>query len=305
MNWRGVLMVVVLVAFVADGSDASLLSNLQKLARAAKNEETVQASPSPSPIPSINGTGGPAKGSSSTAGAPAPSNPPKTDQGGSNNHETCKGSEMNCHNQNITACVFHPANAPMELFLLVNNDGEGTLEVDVTISPVDSTLKDIQIPKIQIPKHQMKKINVSEYAGSPLIALNGDCLIHMGSPPQRDTNFFKQFPAYANQVTPIHGVYLLSLTALLIGGTWACCKLGKKERQVDGVPYQELEMGQPDSLSTIHVETAEGWDRGWDDDWDEENAVKSPGGNNVANGSANGHTSKSSGKDGWEDNWDD
>ena len=46
----------------------------------------------------------------------------------------------------------------MELFLLVNNDGEGTLEVDVTISPVDSTLKDIQIPKIQIPKHQMKKV---------------------------------------------------------------------------------------------------------------------------------------------------
>lgn len=42
MIWRGVLMVVVLVAFVADGSDASLLSNLQKLARASKNEETVQ-----------------------------------------------------------------------------------------------------------------------------------------------------------------------------------------------------------------------------------------------------------------------
>ncbi|RVW42466.1 hypothetical protein CK203_070812 [Vitis vinifera] len=153
--------------------------------------------------------------------------------------------------------------APMELFLLVNNDGEGTLEVDVTISPVDSTLKDIQIPKIQIPKHQMKKVCFLSFTLVMLYVLPQSG--HPFSAHRRDMGLLQ---------------------------------VGKKERQVDGVPYQELEMGQPDSLSTIHVETAEGWDRGWDDDWDEENAVKSPGGNNVANGSANGHTSKSSGK-GW------
>lgn len=42
MNWRAVLMVVVLVAFVAHGSDASLISRFRKLAETKKNEEPVQ-----------------------------------------------------------------------------------------------------------------------------------------------------------------------------------------------------------------------------------------------------------------------
>lgn len=141
MIWKGVLIVVVLVTFVADGSDASLLAKFQKLTRTEKIGETVQdlqvflgshflsylnklfgfefwiiiccyllkVSPSPSPIPSINEAGGHAKGSSGTVGAPAPAprNLPKTEQGGSNSHEMCKESNMSCHNQNITACVIH------------------------------------------------------------------------------------------------------------------------------------------------------------------------------------------------------
>ncbi|KAA8517639.1 hypothetical protein F0562_015119 [Nyssa sinensis] len=63
----------------------------------------------------------------------------------------------------------------------------------------------------------------------------------------------------------------------------------KRGRQV-GVPYQELEMGLPESASAVNVDTAEGWDQGWDED----NAVKLPGGRHVGNISANGLTSGSS-----------
>ncbi|KAF2287982.1 hypothetical protein GH714_003714 [Hevea brasiliensis] len=55
--------------------------------------------------------------------------------------------------------------------------------------------------------------------------------------------------------------------------TW--CLLRKRKQQ-NGIPYQELEMGLPESSFVNNVETAEGWDEGWDDEWDGENAVKSP-----------------------------
>ncbi|XP_016652849.1 PREDICTED: protein TonB isoform X2 [Prunus mume] len=93
---------------------------------------------------------------------------------------------------------------------------------------------------------------------------------------------------------------------LIFGGTWAFCKVRKrKQRTGGGVPYQELEMGLPESVSATAVETAEGWDQGWDDDWDGDNAVKSPGAHLVGSISANGLTSRSANKDGWENDWDD
>ncbi|BFG36595.1 hypothetical protein CerSpe_228700 [Prunus speciosa] len=93
---------------------------------------------------------------------------------------------------------------------------------------------------------------------------------------------------------------------LIFGGTWAFCKARKKKQRTGGgVPYQELEMGLPESVSATAVETAEGWDQGWDDDWDGDNAVKSPGAHLVGSISANGLTSRSANKDGWENDWDD
>ncbi|KAA8539692.1 hypothetical protein F0562_026384 [Nyssa sinensis] len=137
---------------------------------------------------------------------------------------------------------------------------------------------DITSEKIELLEHKAKKIDISANVGGSqsivLSAGNGDCVIHMGS------------------------------SAMIMGGTWACCKLGKTGRNLDGVPYQELEMGQPESLSAMNVETAEGWDQGWDDDWDEEKAVKSSNGNHVGNGQANGLASRAS-ISGRGNDWDD
>ncbi|KAK8619349.1 hypothetical protein V6N13_133311 [Hibiscus sabdariffa] len=52
---------------------------------------------------------------------------------------------------------------------------------------------------------------------------------------------------------------------LVFGGSWACCMFRKK-RQHDGIPYQELEMGLPESMAATEVETAQRWDQGWDSD---------------------------------------
>ena len=119
-----------------------------------------------------------------------------------------------------------------------------------------------------------------------------------------ERNFFLNLPSYDKLVTPVNGAYFLIVTVVIFGGSWACC-IFRKRRRHDGIPYQELEMGLPESMAATEVETAEGWDQGWDDDWDENKAVKSPVGRHVSNISANGLTARSSNRDGWENDWDD
>ncbi|KAJ7959530.1 pollen-specific leucine-rich repeat extensin-like protein 1 [Quillaja saponaria] len=91
------------------------------------------------------------------------------------------------------------------------------------------------------------------------------------------------------------------LASLIIGGTWACCKLAKRGWHVDGVPYQELEMGQADPITANNVETAEGWDQ----DWEEINTAKSPNTRQIGNDfliktGTNGLASRFFDRDGWE-----
>jgi hypothetical protein len=144
-------------------------------------------------------------------------------------------------------------------------------------------------------------ISLSNDKSSKIIlnAGKGECVLHWDP----HVNFYVRLPSYDKLVTPVNGAYFLILSLFVFGGTWACCKFRKK-RHHDGVPYQELEMGLPESVTATNVETAEGWDQGWDEDWDEDNAVKSPG-RLVGSISANGLTSRSSNREGWESDWND
>lgn len=132
---------------------------------------------------------------------------------------------------------------------------------------------------------------------------NAKCVLPLVQSVSID-NLIRQLSFYSKQVTPSYAVYASFLVALLFGGTWACCRLRKRNQQ-DGIPYQELEMGFPESASAVNVDAAEGWDHDWDDDWDEDSAVKSPSGHQVRSVSSDGLTSRSSKKDGWENDWED
>lgn len=136
-----------------------------------------------------------------------------------------------------------------------------------------------------------------------LNAGDGECVFLMGSVSNSDV--FKHFSFYATHGTPVYGAYLLFLTVLIAGVTWACCKSRKSERQVDGVLYQDLEMAKPESLAAGHVETVEVWDQDWGDKWDETEAVQSLSKHQPENRSTNGSTSRSSDKDSWKNDWDD
>ncbi|XP_059666847.1 uncharacterized protein LOC132312480 isoform X2 [Cornus florida] len=232
----------------------------------------------------------------------APVNPPKAEPIGTVTNERCGLSNSCKDDENMTACLSYAGNGPQVPFLIVQNDGENYLKVNFIFLPVKDAFKGLELSN-----HQAKKINITTNRGGTksivLNAGNGNCTIQMGSSAPGN-NFYKHFQSYAIYVTPMHSAYVIFSTGIIICGIWACCKLGKGERHLEGVPYQELEMGQPGSLSTMNVET-EGWDQGWDDDWDEEKAVKSPGGNRVGNGRANGRSSRSSDNDGWGNDWDD
>ncbi|XP_007033526.2 PREDICTED: uncharacterized protein LOC18602214 [Theobroma cacao] len=215
--------------------------------------------------------------------------------------ETCDGIANSCTDGNsLSACIKDFETGSKKLVVLVQNRGERTLIVNFAGASEE--------PKgLKVPKHGTERINisltVSESSRLVLSAGNGDCVLPVDLLVS-EGNFFLNLPYYDKLVTPVNGAYFLIVTVLIFGGSWACCMLRKRRRH-DGIPYQELEMGLPESMAAIEVETAEGWDQGWDDEWDEDKAVKSPVGRHVANISANGLTARSSNRDGWENDWDD
>ncbi|MQL87099.1 hypothetical protein Taro_019626 [Colocasia esculenta] len=158
-----------------------------------------------------------------------------------------------------------------------------------------------------VPHRCHINIQVDAVEGQDIVLQTGNenCTLHMTQQSSAGS-FFQQFPNYANHVTPIHGVYLASLTVIFIGGTWACCRFRKRRRVDAGVAYQQLEMGtQQQSSNALDDEGAmtNGWDNGWNDDWDEEEAAPRPP-EKRESASQNGAAIKSSDKNEWED-WDD
>lgn len=245
-------------------------------------------SPSPSPVP---GNGDLAPGDA------------KVDVKSKSGQVTCELVHNKCHDDsaNVTACVL-PYAGDGSMGLIVLNEGDDSVKFDVTVLPLEPTYDNIEVLA-----HEVRKINVSATASSSSVVLksiNWTCKIQLGVPIPPGIPVPLGIP-YAEYVTPINGAYVLLGTAVLIGMMWACCKLGKHRRHSDGIPYQELEMGQAQSTSSLKVETASGWDQDWDDDWDEERAVRSPGGNRIGNRRANGGSSRLAESNGWDDDWKD
>ncbi|KAL5550598.1 hypothetical protein UlMin_000774 [Ulmus minor] len=264
-----------------------------------RSNGTVRASPPPpSPPPTL------------PLPPPPPSSPPPQKlNSGSVTSESCEGLKSCNIQKDLVGCIKSFDQGSKELVVLVQNTGESNLTASLSAE---------KIQELKIPRKQSNRISVTLANGkSANISFNSGknkCVIPFVPPvpevnhfvpPVTNANFLLRFPTYDKLVTPVNGAYLLIFTALILGGTWACCKFRKRRRQGGGVPYQELEMGIPELESATNVETAEGWDQDWDDDWDEDNAVKSPGGQRVGSISANGLTSRAASKDGWEDNWDD
>ncbi|XP_061349972.1 uncharacterized protein LOC133295188 [Gastrolobium bilobum] len=215
----------------------------------------------------------------------------------SNTNETCDGLNKCTDDGDMLACI--SKFDPKYLVVLLQNRGDGTIKVKLR-NEFESNLGDVEVGK-----NNTEKVNITQTSReSTQLTLNagkGDCVLHTVTRIP-EANFFLRLPSYDKILTPVNGAYFLIVTVVVFGGTWACCMFRKKRH--DEVPYQELEMGLPESVSATNVESAEGWDQGWDDDWDDNVAVKSPS-VHAGSISANGLTSRSSNKDGWENNWDD
>ncbi|KAL4273561.1 hypothetical protein GQ457_13G027260 [Hibiscus cannabinus] len=218
--------------------------------------------------------------------------------------ETCDGIVSRCEDQSsLIACIKDFGTGSNEIVVLVHNRGKKILNVNLA-GPYGASF-----PKILgIPGHGTQKINVSLTFSEPgamvLTAGNGDCILPL-DPYVSKIYFFSKLPSYTKLLTPVNGAYFLIVAVVISAGSWACCVFSKSRRHDDGMPYQELEMGMPESMAATNVETAEGWDQVWDDDWDEDKAVRSPVGGNVGSISANGLNTGSSNRDGWESDWSD
>uniref|UniRef100_A0A7N0UES7 DUF7356 domain-containing protein n=1 Tax=Kalanchoe fedtschenkoi TaxID=63787 RepID=A0A7N0UES7_KALFE len=243
----------------------SLILSQTSCAAPGPTGNSVKISPSPSPNPSaVISTDGSSDGLA------------KEKAVGSLTDDRCEATPYSCHQKNLTACVQFAEKIPVEASMLVQNGGEGTLSVNASISP-----NNLNFTNILLLKSQARKVDVSAILrGNQEISLtsgNESCVIHIGlsvpAGPAAEGSFFQKLP-YADQVTPIHGAILFSVTLIIVGGIWACCKSHTSERQGDGIPYQELEMGQSNS---IEEGGGGGWDEVWDDNWDDDQeSIKSP-----------------------------
>ncbi|CAI9768263.1 unnamed protein product [Fraxinus pennsylvanica] len=270
-RWTSILLIFFLISLVPCQSNASFLVLFRKLIQVNHKSQSQpiksdQMSPSPSPVPSAN---------SNTRDAQNPVNQPKS--------EICDMVSNKCDiaGYKITACVPSLGKGSGGSYMLILNDFESSLRLNIAVRPMNEILENIEIPD-----HQVKKVNLpsnTEGISSILLSTgNGNCVIHVGDAGSEGF--------YTTYFTPVSGTYLLFATGLLIAGIWACCKLGKRGRHLDGVPYRELEMGQKDSKSSSSVGTAEHWDQSWDEDRDEEKAMKSPRGSHVGKRLRNGST---------------
>ncbi|XAR66032.1 hypothetical protein NMG60_11012078 [Bertholletia excelsa] len=284
---RKVIFVAVLLILLVRGeSKASMFRTFMRFVDGGSHRRKTEMSPSPSPLPII---------SNSFGNDQAPGASPKEKLIRFTDERCVKSSSNWCEFlKNVTACMPYAGNGAQGTFLIIQNDEENLVRVNASILPSKIAFDDIKLPK-----HRAIKINISAYLGGIQ-----SVVIEAGNESCKTDSHPYEIPTYATIVKPMHGVSFLAVTILIIGGAWAYFKLRKGERHLDGVPYQELEMGNPKSLAAANVETADGWDQKWGDDWDEERAVKSPSGKHVRR-QANGLPSRSSSNDEWENNWDD
>lgn len=276
--WRLVVSLIMLISISLEQSNARSVHSFEHLAQPPDSRSKLnnQVAPSPSFVAAVNANSGTNQ---------APVGQPTAAFVSRN----CDGASNKCTDDHIsmTACFFPAKKGHEESFLLVHNNGENPLMLKVNVSPANKTYENIQIPR-----HDVKQINISSTIGANsstimLDAGTGNCTIEIGRSVWQ--GYFNLPYSYTTYVTPMNGAYLLGVTALLIGGIFICCKLRKQDRHLDGVAYQELEMGKPELQSSIKLETnAEGWNESWDDDWDEEEAVNPPGGKNISRKLANG-----------------
>ncbi|TYH75409.1 hypothetical protein ES332_D04G016600v1 [Gossypium tomentosum] len=108
--------------------------------------------------------------------------------------------------------------------------------------------------------------SIAKVGGNSTIEIDAGelrCAIHIGAAAS-SSGIFNYIP-FPRHISPI---YLVILTGLIIGSTYACYKRSKRD---DGIAYQQLEMGQPVSSSpnNVDVETAQGWEQDWDGEWQE------------------------------------
>ncbi|KAG8501863.1 hypothetical protein CXB51_004713 [Gossypium anomalum] len=108
--------------------------------------------------------------------------------------------------------------------------------------------------------------SIAKVGGNSTIQIDAGelrCAIQIGAAAS-SYGIFNYIP-FPRHISPI---YLLILSGLIIGSTYAFYKRSKRD---DGIAYQQLEMGQPASSSpnNVDVETAQGWEQDWEGEWQE------------------------------------
>lgn len=225
----------------------------------------------------------------------------------------CVDASQTCRIQeDLFACIRRDDIANFDKWvILVQNVGGTILDVNITV-PTSVLIDHFTL---KLAKEESRKINISTATGPKNVTIivntgKGSCMLQINVKP----SLYDWIPAYSAKSTPIYGAYFMLFIIIIVGCIFACYKFSNRKREAsDGIPYQQIEMGNQTQSATgiVKERASSGWDESWDNEWDEEESTVGPSSSDNrlranGNGSSNNIPSKlnNDNKDDWDSDWD-
>lgn len=205
----------------------------------------------------------------------------------------------------FVACLRVPGIDSLDLSLLVQNKGKGSLDIDI-LAP---DLVVLEQNKVQLKAKENKEVKISVRDGAKdtkivLKGREGNCSLDFGN--MISSSFKKSenpaSPRYLSRLSARTSFILIFVAvALIVGFSWSCIRFWRMKNRESGPIYQKVEVGLPVSTGVKNeADGVDGWDNSWGDGWDDEEAPVTPS-KPVLTPSSKGLASRKSNKDGWKD----
>ncbi|KAE9451980.1 hypothetical protein C3L33_16132, partial [Rhododendron williamsianum] len=209
----------------------------------------------------------------------------------------------------LIACLRVPGNDSPDLSLLIQNKGNGPLNVTIS-APIFVQLEKTNV-QLQQKEDIKVKVSITEGGTDSMIVLTAgsgsNCSLDFGDPtslnPMKETEDSRK-SAYINLVKKPHLIAFAVISTLLLitALAWMCVSFKRRHFDSNASKYQKLDMELPVSGGgKVVSEINDGWDNNWDDNWDDEEAPKTPSMPVTPSVSSKGLASRRLNKEGWKD----
>nr|CAD1834153.1 unnamed protein product [Ananas comosus var. bracteatus] len=203
------------------------------------------------------------------------------------------------------ACLRVPGQDSLDLSLLIENRGTGSLDVHI-VAPDFVTLEQAIV---QLQAKEKKKINVSlrDGANDTMIVLKageGQCSLNLRNTLSGNARETSRVSSYINRRTRAASIFVFLAAVGIIGSALVCIKFWRRRphSHEGSSAYQKVDMALPvSSGGKKEPDLSDLWDNNWGDGWDDDVEAPITPSKPSSTPSSKGLASRRSAKDGWKD----